>query len=189
MKPNAAVIFVVFAVLGCATAVAPKPNLLLVVAGLGYGDAGCYGATKVNTPDIDRLAREGMRCTDPHSPFTACRPSRYRLLAGRMAFRSNCPGISEGVGGPCLINPERLTWSQMRCNSGDTTAVTHKWHVGLSRVARDGRRFDIGEVLNPGQPSRPVASHIQPLIFTGHSAGAEAETGGRKPEVSVRVPA
>lgn len=145
MKPNAAVIFFVLAFLGCETAVAPKPNLLLVVVGLGYGDAGCYGAIKVNTPDIDRLARKGMRVTDPHSTFTASRPSRYRLLAGRMAFRSNCPGVSEGVGGPCLINP--------------------------------------------GQPSRPVASHIQPLIFTGQADGAEAVTGGRKPDASVRVPA
>lgn len=189
MKPNAAVIFVVFAVLGCETVVAPKPNLLLVVGGLGYGDAGCYGAIKVNTPDIDRLARKGMRFTDPHSPFTASRPSRYRLLAGRMAFRSNCPGASEGVGGLCLINPERLSWPQMRCHQGDTPAVTGRWHGGRSRLDRDRRRFDIGEVLNPGQPSRPVASHIQPLIFTGHTDGAEAETGGRKPDASVRVPA
>ena len=145
MKPNAAVIFVVLAFLGCETAVAPMPNLLLVVVGLGYGDAGWYGAIKVNTLDIGRFARKGMRFTDPHSPFTASRPSRYGLLAGRMAFRSNCPGASEGVGGHCLINP--------------------------------------------GQPSRPVASHIQPLIFTGQADGAEAEIGGRRPDGFVRVPA
>ena len=68
---------------------ASKPNIVIILADdLGYGDVGCYNAeSKVATPNLDRLAREGMRFTDAHSPSTVCTPSRYSLLTGRMAFR------------------------------------------------------------------------------------------------------
>ena len=68
---------------------ADKPNVLFILADdLGYGDVSCYNDRgKVSTPNLDRLAREGMRFTDAHSPATVCTPSRYSLMTGQMAFR------------------------------------------------------------------------------------------------------
>jgi arylsulfatase A len=68
---------------------ATKPNILLILADdLGYGDVRCYNdQSKVATPHLDRLAREGMRFTDAHSPATVCTPTRYSLMTGQMAFR------------------------------------------------------------------------------------------------------
>ena len=65
-----------------------RPNVIVIYADdLGYGDLSCYGATKVNTPNIDRLASEGRRFTDAHSASAVCTPSRYSLLTGEYAFR------------------------------------------------------------------------------------------------------
>jgi len=70
-----------------------KPNILLILADdLGYGDVGCYGATKVKTPNIDRLANEGRRFTDAHSASSVCTPSRYALLTGEYPFLKNLWG-------------------------------------------------------------------------------------------------
>ena len=61
-----------------------KPNVVLILADdLGYGDLGSYGATKVSTPNIDRLAREGTRFTNAYTPGSVCSPTRYSLLSGR----------------------------------------------------------------------------------------------------------
>lgn len=76
--------------LGFTVAAAGKPNVILINADdLGYGDLSCYGATKVKTPNIDRLAKEGMRFTDAHSPSAVCSPSRYGLLTGQYPIRKN----------------------------------------------------------------------------------------------------
>jgi arylsulfatase A-like enzyme len=91
---------------------ARKPNILLILADdLGYGDVGCYNPeSRIPTPNIDRLAAEGMRFTDAHSPCTVCTPTRYSLLTGQFAFRvPNGGTVFSGVGGPSLIAPNRLT--------------------------------------------------------------------------------
>ena len=79
------------------------PNILLILADdLGYGDVSCYNPeSKVATPNIDKLATDGMRFTDAHSPSTVCTPSRYSILTGRMAFRTGFSGVFTGAGGPC----------------------------------------------------------------------------------------
>lgn len=120
-----------------------RPNILFILADdLGYGDVGCYNAeSKVPTPNMDRLAREGMRFTDAHSPSTVCTPSRYSLLTGKMAFRIDYRGVYEGVGGPCLIREDQLTLPQVLRNQGYATAMTGKWHVGLSFFDQDGQRI------------------------------------------------
>jgi arylsulfatase A-like enzyme len=120
-----------------------KPSILFILADdLGYGDVGCYNAeSKVATPSIDRLAREGMRFTDAHSPSTVCTPSRYSLLTGRMAFRIPYSGVFAGVGGPCLIKEDQLTLPQMLRNQGYATAMTGKWHIGLSFLDKAGQRI------------------------------------------------
>jgi len=125
-----------------------KPNILFILADdLGYGDVGCYNAeAKVATPNLDRLAREGMRFTDAHSPSTVCTPSRYSLLTGKLTFRINYRSVFESVGGPCLIKEDQLTLPQMLRNQGYATAMTGKWHVGLSFFDKAGNRITKGGV-------------------------------------------
>lgn len=127
---------------------ADKPNILLIYADdLGYGDIGCYNSeAKVPTPHIDRLARQGMRFTDAHSPSTVCTPSRYSLLTGRMAFRIDYRGVFTGVGGPCLIKPDQLTLPAMLREQGYSTALVGKWHVGLTFLDKEGNRITKGGV-------------------------------------------
>jgi arylsulfatase A-like enzyme len=74
--------------LGAASA--NRPNVAVIYADdLGYGDVSCYGATKISTPNIDRLAREGLRFTNAHSSAATCTPSRYSMLTGEYAWRKN----------------------------------------------------------------------------------------------------
>ena len=74
----------------CTTFAAEQPpNVVLIfVDDLGYGDLACYGATMVQTPNIDRLAKEGRRFTDAHSASAVCTPSRYALLTGEYPVRA-----------------------------------------------------------------------------------------------------
>lgn len=121
---------------------ASPPNIVLILADdLGYGDVGCYNnQAKVATPNLDRLAREGMRFTDAHSPCTVCTPTRYSLMTGQMAFRvPNGGTVFTGVGGPSLIAPGRLTLPAMLLDNGYATACVGKWHVGMTFYDKDGQ--------------------------------------------------
>jgi arylsulfatase A-like enzyme len=118
------------------------PNIVVILADdLGYGDVSCYNdRAKVPTPNLDRLAREGMRFTDAHSPATVCTPSRYSLMTGQMAFRVPRGGmVFEAVDGPSLIAPGRLTLPGMLRAKGYVTACVGKWHVGLTFFDHDGQ--------------------------------------------------
>jgi arylsulfatase A-like enzyme len=119
------------------------PNIVFILADdLGYGDVSCYNPeSKVHTPNIDRLANQGMRFTDAHSPSTVCTPTRYSILTGRMEFRTGMRGVFSGVGGPCLIEKDRLTLPQMLREKGYTTVCFGKWHVGLTFLDKDGKRI------------------------------------------------
>ena len=127
---------------------APLPNILFILADdLGYGDVGCYNPeSKVPTPHLDQFACEGMRFTDAHSPATVCTPTRYSVMTGRMAFRTGYRGVFTGVGGPCLIEKERLTLPQMLQDQGYTTACFGKWHIGMTFLDKDGNRIQVGGV-------------------------------------------
>lgn len=151
MKPTPRILLLV--VLACASGLAlaraetSKPNVLLILADdLGYGDVRCYnGESKVPTPNLDRLAGEGMLFTDAHSPATVCTPSRYSLMTGRMAFRAPNGGmVFTGVGGPSLIEPGRLTLPAMLRQLGYATAAIGKWHVGLTVRDAEGRPIHVG---------------------------------------------
>ena len=122
-------------------AASPHPNIVFILADdLGYGDVACYNAeSKVPTPHLDRLSREGLTFTDAHAPATVCTPSRYSVLTGRMAFRTGVSGVFTGAGGPCMIGKERLTLPGMLRDKGYTTACFGKWHVGLSFLDKDGK--------------------------------------------------
>src|SRR3954469_10051257 len=82
---------------GASAAVLARPNIVFILADdVGYGDVGCYGANKVKTPNIDRLAREGLRFPDEHAPASVCTPSRYAFLTGKYAWRQPGTGIAPG---------------------------------------------------------------------------------------------
>jgi arylsulfatase A-like enzyme len=123
---------------------APPPNILFILADdLGFGDVGCYNTEcKVPTPNIDRLAKEGLLFTDAHSPSTVCTPTRYSIMTGRMAFRLNYRGVFTGVGGPCLIGKDRLTLPGMLREQGYTTALFGKWHIGMTFFDKEGQAIN-----------------------------------------------
>ncbi len=118
------------AVLGIADA-AERPNIVLIYADdLGYGDVGCYGATAVKTPHIDRLAKEGLRFTDGHCSSATCTPSRYSLLTGQYAWRKPGTGILPG-NAALIIPPGTPTIASTLKSAGYKTGVVGKWHLGL----------------------------------------------------------
>ena len=136
-------ILAVFGCIRCSQAASEiPPNIVLILADdLGYGDVRCYNdQSKVPTPHIDRLSREGLRFTDAHSPCTVCTPTRYSLMTGQMAFRvPNGGTVFTGVGGPSLIETGRLTLPSMLRGHGYSTACVGKWHVGMTFFDADGK--------------------------------------------------
>jgi arylsulfatase A-like enzyme len=107
-----------------------NPNIVIFyIDDLGYGDVGSYGATGVDTPNIDRLAANGIRFTDAHSSAATCTPSRYSLLTGEHGFRVEAD-ILEGDA-PLMIRPGKPTLAAMLGRAGYATGVVGKWHLGL----------------------------------------------------------
>ncbi|WP_430811961.1 MULTISPECIES: sulfatase family protein [unclassified Carboxylicivirga] len=107
-----------------------KPNIVIIyVDDLGYGDLSCYGATEVQTPNVDKLANGGVKFTDGHCSASTCTPSRYSLLTGRYAFRKDAAVLPGDA--PLLISTDRPTLPGMLKQNGYRTAVIGKWHLGL----------------------------------------------------------
>ena len=114
-----------------------QPNVVIINADdLGYGDVGCYGATKIRTPNIDRIAKQGRRFTDAHSASAVCSPSRYGLLTGRYPLYRNFWGPA-GIRVPLTIDTNRLTLSKLMKNAGYATACIGKWHLGFGQTEPD----------------------------------------------------
>ncbi len=148
------------------------PNVVLIFADdLGYGDLGCYGATKLQTPHIDQLAAEGKKFTDAHSASAVCTPSRYGLLTGQYPLRGNG---GKGIWGPApvseplMIDTEMLTIADVFKNSGYDTAVFGKWHLGFKSGQNDWQ-----EPLSPGPQDlgfdyyfgMPIVNSAPPYVY------------------------
>jgi arylsulfatase A-like enzyme len=108
------------------------PNIIIILADdMGYGDVGCYGAQKIPTPNMDKIASEGIRFTDAHSSSAVCTPSRYSILTGRYCWRSHLKrGVSWGYSWP-IIEETRPTIASILKKKGYHTAMIGKWHLGL----------------------------------------------------------
>ena len=117
----------------------PRNVVLIYADDLGYGDVGCYGATKVATPNVDRLAREGVRFVNAHSASATCTPSRYAMLTGEYAWRRKGTGVLPGDA-RLIIEPGRTTLASLMKRAGYKTGVVGKWHLGLGAGELDWNR-------------------------------------------------
>ena len=108
-----------------------RPNIIIIYADdLGYGDVSCYGATSLKTPNIDKLASQGLRFTNAHCTSATSTPSRYSLLTGEYAWRRKGTNILPGDAS-AIIKPGRPTIASVLKDAGYVTGVVGKWHLGL----------------------------------------------------------
>jgi arylsulfatase A-like enzyme len=157
------------------------PNLVVILADdMGIGDLGCYNkASKIPTPHMNRLARQGMRFLDAHTPSGVCSPTRYGLLTGRYCWRSRLKrGVLQGYD-PVLIEEGRLTLAALLKRAGYTTACVGKWHLGLG----NDNPTDYGKKLTPG-PNRhgfdyffgiPASLDMPPYLERAARGGGDGE--------------
>jgi arylsulfatase A-like enzyme len=119
-----------------------RANILFILADdLGYGDLGCYGATRIKTPNIDQLAKEGVRFTDAHAPAAVCQPSRYAILSGAYCMRAKRQGNQT-----LYFHEGQVTLPSLLKAAGYRTAAIGKWHLGFGR----GGEPDYNKELKPG---------------------------------------
>lgn len=115
------------------------PNIVYILADdLGYGDLTCLNKdSKISTPNMDKLAKQGVYFTDAHSNSAVCTPTRYGILTGRYAFRTILKkGVLNGFS-PSLIEPGRMTVASFLQQNGYQTACIGKWHLGLDWSKKD----------------------------------------------------
>lgn len=127
--------FIILSPFSTFTAHAAQPNIVIIlVDDMGYGDPGCYNpASKIPTPHIDSLARDGMRFTDAHAAGPLCHMSRYGLMTGCYPFRTN---VSLWPSKP-LIEDDQVTIASVLKSVGYRTAMVGKWHLGFAEAGYD----------------------------------------------------
>ena len=126
-------------------AAAKTPNVIVILADdIGYGDLGCYGASKVKTPNLDKLAAQGLRFTDAHSASATCTPTRYALMTGEYAWRKKGTNILPGDAN-LILDPERTSTPSVFKKGGYTTGCVGKWHLGLGKG-----KIDWNTEIRPG---------------------------------------
>lgn len=179
-----------------------KPNIVIIYADdLGFGDIGVNGARGVKTPNIDRLAQQGVNFTDAHCSAATSTPSRFSLLTGCYGFRNNAAVLPGDA--PLIIDPTKGTLPSMLQKAGYTTGVVGKWHLGLgsgtvnwNEEIKPGPReigFDYGFLI-PATGDRVPCVFVENQKVVGSdpsdpimvSCGSEIDgypTGTKRPEL------
>lgn len=132
------------------------PNIVYILADdMGYGDVRCLNPEcRFPTPNLDRIAREGMIFTDAHSSSSVCTPSRYSILTGRYCWRTYLKaGVSHGAD-EALIEEGRETVASLLKKAGYATAVVGKWHLGWNWPVKDGCEVAVERGANTGENGR-----------------------------------
>ena len=148
-----------------------RPNIIVILCDdMGYGDVSCLNPKgKIPTPEMDTIARQGIRFTDAHSGSAVCSPTRYGLLTGRYAWRGKLKSGVLGGLSPGLIEQGRLTIAQMLREKGYQTAAIGKWHVGMDWEKLPGREVAVLGIESPAQ-NRNV-DYTKPIKNGPNSAG------------------
>lgn len=145
-----------------------KPNIIIIYADdLGFGDVSCYNlGSKITTPNIDKLAQNGMLFTDAHSPSCICSPSRYGILTGRYSWRTDRKQGNPEPGEQTWLDQGRLTIASMLRDEGYNTAVFGKWGLGSDwQSAAKQNREGIDVSADAIDYSKPIYSG-KPFGFT-----------------------
>jgi arylsulfatase A-like enzyme len=120
-----------------------KPNVVLIyVDDLGYGDLSAYGATKIHTPNVDRIAQTGTRFTNAHSTSATCTPSRFALMTGIYPWRQQGTGILPGDA-KLIVPTDKMTLPKVFKQAGYKTAMVGKWHLGLGTEVEKNWNADV----------------------------------------------
>lgn len=138
-----------------------KPNIIFILADdLGYGDISCFNEnSKIKTPNIDKLASEGVKFTDAHTSSSVCTPTRYGILTGRYNWRSKLKkGVLSGFS-KALIPQERKTIAGFLKDNGYKTAGFGKWHLGWDWAARDVENNELGKTKELGTATFDAESY------------------------------
>ncbi len=130
-----------------------KPNIIVILCDdLGYGDVRCLNPEgKIATPNLDRLASEGVAFTDAHSGSSVCTPTRYGLLTGRYSWRTKLQAFVLGGLSPRLIEPNRETLASLLQKQGYATGCVGKWHLGMDWEVLPGKTVAELNVESPEQ--------------------------------------
>ncbi len=164
-----------------------QPHIVIILADdLGWGDVRAYNsASNIPTPNMDRLADQGMRFLDAHSSASVCTPTRYGLLTGRYSWRTR---LKRGVLWPPakpLIEQDRETVASLLQNAGYYTAIVGKWHLGLDWVMVGKDSIDFSEPLRDGPNDHGFdasfifagSSDMKPYTYVKNGRVTEKPTG------------
>lgn len=142
----ATVLIVLFSAYSSTNSKSSLTNIVMIYADdLGYGNLSCYGPTKVQTPNIDQLAADGLSFSDAHAAAAVCSPSRYGLITGRYPLRRNYWGAVSGLNDDLTIDASCITIASLLKVVAYSTACVGKWHLGLGVDEPD-----YNKVLKPG---------------------------------------
>jgi len=162
-----------------------RPNVVFIMADdMGIGDLSCYNAqSKITTPHMDALAKDGMRFTDAHSGSAVCTPTRYGVLTGRYCWRSKLKsGVTWGKSA-CIIPKSRLTVASFLKTAGYNTGCVGKWHLGLD-WARDGKKINYTKPITLGPKQLgfdfffgiPASLDMPPYVYVENDKVLKAPT-------------
>lgn len=154
------------------------PNIIVILADdLGYGDVAAYNPdSKIPTPHLDRMAREGVRFLDAHTPCGVCSPTRYGLLTGRYPWRTELKRQVLWPWDKPLIDKDRLTMPKMLKSRGYRTAIFGKWHLGFEWATSDGSK--VNSEVKIGDPQRPIRVEFAKKVLFDRPIGEGPITRG-----------